>query len=147
MSKHWYFGPPSREGSSSPFWKMDLEDDPATRALWEHARSACEAKVCSGLTVLRQYANGHTYGLGDQIHQDDTREGTYTLLYYPMPVWHDDWEGETLYRDRTGEVILTVKPVPNRAVLFDSRIPHMGRAPSRAYGGLRVTVAFKLMVK
>lgn len=32
----------------------------------------------------------------------------------------------------------------DRAVLFDSRIPHYGRAPSRAFAGLRVTIAFKL---
>ncbi|MEE2969825.1 MAG: CHASE2 domain-containing protein [Pseudomonadota bacterium] len=45
-----------------------------------------------------------------------------------------------------GEVVLAVKPASNRAILFDARIPHVGRAPSRFYGGLRVTVAFKLIV-
>jgi len=37
------------------------------------------------LTVLRQYANGHTYGQGGLLHHDDKRPDTYTLLYYPMP--------------------------------------------------------------
>lgn len=42
--------------------------------------------------------------------------------------------------------MLAVKPAPNRAVLFNGRNPHASRAPSRFYGGLRVTVAFKLMI-
>jgi SM-20-related protein len=93
---------------------------------------------------VRQYANGHTYGLGGQPHTDDARPGTFTLLYYPMPVWLPEWEGETLFYDLQGELIGGVKPAPNRAVLFDSRIPHCGRAPGRACPALRVTVAFKL---
>lgn len=147
MSKNWYFGPPSRVGSRSPFWKMDLDDDPAVQRFWESIKATCEARVEGTLSVLRQYANGHTYGLGDQIHQDDHREGTYTLLYYPMPSWEDDWEGETIYKDPKGEIIVAIKPAPNRAVLFDSRIPHVGRAPARSYGGLRVTIAFKLRME
>ncbi len=37
-----------------------------------------------------------------------------------------------------------ISPRPNRAVLFDSRIPHAGRAPGRMCPELRVTVAYKL---
>lgn len=37
-----------------------------------------------------------------------------------------------------------MRPEPNRAVLFDSRILHAGRAPARACQDLRVTVAYKL---
>ena len=56
--------------------------------------------------------------------------------------WETNWDGETVYQDNNGEVVLAVKPAPNRAILFDARIPH----PSRFYGGLRVTVACKLIV-
>ena len=94
--------------------------------------------------MLRQYANGHTYGLGGRSHQDDQRENTFTLLYYPMPVWEHLWDGETMYFNAAGDVLAAVRPQPNRAVIFDSRIPHAGRAPSRFFSGLRVTVAFKL---
>lgn len=145
MQKRWYFGNQSvTEDAGIPFWKMDLDGDPAVTRLWQHSQAGCEKAAGRSLRVVRQYANGHTYGLGGRPHADDPREGTFTLLYYPMPVWKPDWEGETLFYDARGEVIAGVKPAPNRAVFFDSRIPHSGRAPSRTCGALRVTLAYKL---
>ena len=145
QAHRWYFGNQSlTEQAAVPFWKMDLEDCAAVTRLWEHARPHCEKLAVPGLRVVRQYANGHTYGQGGRPHADDTRPGTYTLLYYPMPEWRAEWEGETMFVDARGEVLGAVKPHPNRAVFFDSRILHYGRAPGRAFGGLRVTVAFKL---
>ena len=144
MTKNWYFGNNSGETDMVSFWKMDFENNDAINRLWLHAKPHCEKIVKRNLKVIRQYANGHTYGLGGQAHQDDVEEGTYTLLYYPMLVWQNKWEGETLFFAQNGEVIAAIKPMPNRAVLFDSRIPHVGRAPSRYFGGLRVTVAYKL---
>jgi hypothetical protein len=145
MEKRWYFGNQSVDGVAGlPFWKMDLDGDDAVSKLWQLSKDGCEKATGRKLRVARQYANGHTYGLGGQPHVDDTREGCYTLLYYPMPDWKPHWEGETLFYDRRGEVVAGVKPAPNRAVLFDSRIPHSGRAPARSCVALRVTLAFKL---
>jgi hypothetical protein len=145
MEKRWYFGNQSVTATPGlPFWKMDLDGDAAITALWNRAKAPCEKITGQKLAVARQYANGHTYGQGGQPHVDDERPGTFTLLYYPMAQWRPEWEGETLFYDGRGEVIGGVKPAPNRAVLFDSRIPHSGRAPSRACPGLRVTLAYKL---
>jgi hypothetical protein len=145
MEKRWYFGNQSvTEQAAIPFWKMDLDHVPALDQLWQQSRSVCEQITGCSLKVVRQYANGHTYGLGGRPHTDDAREGAFTLLYYPMPVWRPEWEGETLFFDNNGDVLTGVAPTPNRAVLFDSRLLHAGRAPSRYCGGLRVTVAFKL---
>lgn len=144
LEKHWYFGNQSAEAAAVPFWKMDLEDAGVVTRLWEHARAQCEKLAGTKLKVVRQYANGHTFGQGGRSHRDDERPGTYTLLYYPMPEWRVEWEGETMFVDERGEVIAAIKPEPNRAVFFDSRILHAGRAPSRYFGGLRVTIAFKL---
>ena len=55
-----------------------------------------------------------------------------------------EWAGETVLYDGQGEIARAVLPAGNRAIFFDSRIGHAGRAPSRFFGGLRVTVAFKL---
>jgi len=144
--KHWYFGHGSHAGDWSRFWKMDLEGDGAFDAIWRHIRPRCEAMAGGPLRVIRQYANGHTYGLGGQPHADDERPGSYTLLYYPMQEWNDGWDGETVFFDERGEIALAVLPRPNRAVLFDSRVPHAGRAPSRFCPALRVTVAYKLEI-
>jgi SM-20-related protein len=142
----WAFGHRSHDERAPPFWKMDLDGEPAFDAVWAALRPTCEGLVGAPLRVLRQYANGHTYGLGGEPHRDDVRPGTYTLLYVPMPDWKLGWDGETVFFDARGEVARAVRPQPNRAVLFDARIPHVGRPPSRACPALRVTVAFKLEV-
>ncbi|HEY5375113.1 MAG TPA: 2OG-Fe(II) oxygenase [Polyangiaceae bacterium] len=142
--KRWYFGNSSVGAAEPAFWKMDFERDATIDALWSAIRERCEALAAVPLRVLRQYANGHTYGLGGRPHVDDSRPGHYTLLYYPMAAWEPAWGGETVFHRSNGEIALAVLPKPNRAVLFDARIPHEGRAPSRDYGGLRVTLAFKL---
>ena len=146
LAPHWLFGNQSVAGRTPPFWKMELGGVAAVDALWQHARPQCEGLLQRPLRVLRQYANGHTYGQGGRPHQDDAREGTYTLLYYPMPEWRRDWEGETMFYDHTGDIVHAVLPLPNRAVFFDSRIGHAGRPPSRYFLGLRVTIAFKLEI-
>lgn len=140
----WFFGHASTDKDTGRFWQMDLDGDAAFDAIWEHARARCEALAGVKLRVIRQYANGHTYGLGGAPHADDRRPGTYTLLYYPNPEWRAGWEGETVYYDDGGEVVFVVQPKPNRAAFFDSRIVHHGRAPSRSCRELRVTVAYKL---
>jgi hypothetical protein len=49
-----------------------------------------------------------------------------------------------VFFNANGEIVQAVHPRPNRAVLFDSRIIHAGRAPSRSCTTLRVRVAYKL---
>jgi SM-20-related protein len=143
--KRWYFGNQSIGQGEPGFWKMDLDGDPAVDAVFAAARARCEELARGSLSVLRQYGNGHTYGLGGQAHADDPRPGHFTLLYYPMPEWNPGWGGETVFHHPDGEIALAVLPRPGRAVFFDSRILHAARAPSRSYGGLRVTIAYKLV--
>ena len=142
--KAWYFGHGSHEADSLPFWKMDLDGNAVFDEIWNRVRERCEKLAGGPLRVVRQYANGHTYGLGGKPHPDDLRPGSFTLLYYPMPEWKDGWDGETVFLDDRGDIALAVRPRPNRAVFFDSRILHAGRAPSRSCPALRVTVAYKL---
>jgi hypothetical protein len=143
----WHFGHASVAEQSRPFWKMILDLDAITDRIWAEAKPTCEALADAELIVLRQYANGHTYGQGGMPHTDDTRDGSYTLLYYPMREWHTQWAGETVFYGPEGEVNHSVTPKPRRAVLFDARILHAGLAPSQAFTGLRKTVAFKLIEK
>ncbi len=145
MEKNWYFGNQSIDFSPDiPFWKMDLEQAVSVNRLWLIAKEICEETVGHPLRVVRQNANGQTYGQNGRKHADDAREGCPTLLYYPMPQWNAEWEGETIFFNAQGDIVAGVLPLPNRAVLFDGRLPHAGRAPSRHCKGLRVTVALKL---
>ena len=144
MGKGWYYGHATHDGDAARFWKLDLDGDAVFDAIWQQARARCEAIAGVRLRVIRQYANGHTYGLGGKPHLDDVRPGSFTLLYYPMQEWDAGWDGETVFLEPDGEIGQSVRPRPNRGVLFDSRIPHAGRAPSRSCTALRVTVAYKL---
>jgi hypothetical protein len=143
-TKRWYFGNSSTGADAPGFWKMDLDGDATITRLWEAAKAPSEALAGHPLQVLRQYANGHTYGLGGQIHVDDPRDGHYTLIYYPMLEWKAPWGGETIFLQPSGDIAFSLMPKPNRAVFFDGRIAHAGRAPNRSFNGLRVTIAFKL---
>ena len=147
MSDRWRFGHGSVEGGAARFWRMELSSDPAFLEIWENARARCEALSGVPLRVTQLYANGHTYGMGGSLHRDDGRPGAYTLLYYPNPEWQEEWDGQTLFYDEAGEIALSVRIRPNRAVYFDSRVWHRGTAPSRLCTGLRVSVAYKLEMK
>jgi hypothetical protein len=140
----WYFGHESHKDDPIPFWSLELAEDPAFDDVWKQVRARCEALAGRALCVIRQYATGHTYGLGGKPHNDDRRAGCFTLLYYPMPEWKAEWEGETVFYDSDNEIVRAISPRPNRAVFFDSRIVHAGHAPSRACPALRIAVAFKL---
>lgn len=122
-----------------------MDNSEVCTQLWHAAQPQCEEVIKRPFKVIRQYANGHTYGLGGQSHHDDERSDCYTLVYYANLEWQQIWQGETLYYNEKNEIQAAVQPAPNRAVLFDARFPHVGRAASRYFGGLRVTVAYKLI--
>ena len=139
QSKNWYFGHNSGDGSGLSFWRMDLDGNPSVMALWQHAQPACEKILGQKLKVISTYANGHTYGLGGGFHRD-------AAMFNPMLAWKPLWAGETVFHDDGGEILAAVNPLPNRGVFFDAHIPHVARPPSRQFGGLRVTVAYKLII-
>jgi SM-20-related protein len=141
----WMFGHGSVQDQGRPFWKIVLDGDAATDAVWTELKPWCEQRAGESLVVLRQYANGHTYGQGGLAHTDDQREGAFTLLVYPMAEWRADWAGDTVYYGPDGTIARRISPQPRRAVFFDARIPHAGLAPSEAFTGLRRSVAFKLL--
>ncbi len=143
-AKGWYFSYRSQPSGDGAFWNLDLDDFVVFKSIWQHARARCERLTGASLRVIRQSASGHTYGLGGQPYVGDVSAGCYTLLYYPMAEWWDEWAGDAVFYDERGEIALSVRPRPNRAILFDSRILHAGRAPSRAFEGLRVTMAYRL---
>src|SRR5215471_13746161 len=69
-AKGWYFGHGSHGRDEGRFWKIDLEGVPVFDAIWHHVKERCAQMAAAPLRVLRQYANGHTYGLGGRPHFD-----------------------------------------------------------------------------
>lgn len=147
-------------GKSNPddqygFWMAKIDTEvlssvPAFTRLW----SAIEAHISHGeYRIYQMIINGNTYGDCPTIHTDIPKdatdpEGYYTVLAYANNEWDPDWAGETvLYNDAHDEIIRSVYPRPGRIAVFDSRIPHTSRAPSRLCTIARYTVAIKLVKK
>ena len=120
-------------------WQELAASMPYLHRIW-----ALVSSVAPGTFALnRVFLNGHTFGLGDGIH-DDGGADAFTFLVYITPDWDSAWGGETMfYTEATDDVVAAVLPKPGRLVWFDGRIPHAGRAPARLCTDLRITLAFQ----
>lgn len=144
--------------SDITFWSLSLNDDELfTKTLFE--------KICQvtgkKFEILRVYANGQTYGLCGDIHQDSPYKDEYTFLYYVNPIWNVKWGGATLFCEMKDPIqnklkhfqykgdtlhnnVMSYYPKPNTGVLYQSAVAHMGTEPTRHFKDLRITVSYKL---
>ena len=58
----------------------------------------------------------------DILHTDSDKE-TNTVLFYLNPIWKKEWGGETIVDNKK------IEYKSNRAVIYDARLPHGGKAP------------------
>lgn len=93
--------------------------------------------------LISCYANANRTGDADEVHKDGDEPGYPTAIYYANTRWEPEWAGETvLYNESKDEFVRCVYPRPGRVVIFDGRIWHNARVPTRHYGGIRITVVF-----
>jgi len=138
----WSFRGVSVEKDNIGFWYYDLMERPFYTSFMFNEIQRITGKQ---FELKNVYANGQTYGLCGDMHIDDQRDGARTFLIYMNPVWDARWGGNTvLYKDNK---VHNYVPVPNTAIMFNSNIPHYGSEPTRHCKELRITVAFKLMLK
>ena len=96
--------------------------------------------------MYKRQANGHTFGTQGEFHVDWYEPNGRTLLYYANSNWRPEWGGKTIFLlDK--EELYYQNPIPNSAVLFPGNTPHMAEGTSRLFSGLRVTIAWKLILK
>jgi hypothetical protein len=143
-SPNWCYGQYSHKTKEQhkKFWYMEL---------MEH-RFFCSdlfEKICvitkSKFSLLKVYANGHTFAQDGYWHMDTEKNDEYTFLYYANPEWKVTWAGETVFNiDNT---ILSFVPKPNTALLFPGNIWHYAKSPSRDFFDLRTTIAFKMKLE
>lgn len=130
--RHWAYNIALAECERLPLYQATLN---AIQAYFpERARQRC----------YRAYCNLSTYGDMLFTHTDsqpDVEE--LTGLWYIAPRWDLEWGGETLLFDARGDAQFVVTPRPGRLVLFDGRIVHAGRPPSRVCVIPRLTFALK----
>lgn len=103
-----------------------------------------EKTALKGHTLVRCYANGHTFGSDGTLHTDSASSKSFTSVYYPHERWSPNWGGETVFFNQEETDILTsIYPKPNRLLIFSGIVPHVARGVSRICPVLRITLMFK----
>lgn len=145
----WRFGhtsyPPEdpRFNTGYPFWVMGFEND---SFFTNHLLNIIEEKTNQKYELFDVYANGHTFGTKGSLHQDWRDDRGRTFLFYANEMWNVDWGGKTIFDLGNGNYYFHV-PKPNSSVLFPGIISHAAEGPTRNFPGLRVTIAWKLLLK
>ncbi|MGD8380198.1 MAG: 2OG-Fe(II) oxygenase [Gammaproteobacteria bacterium] len=136
------FGERSNPGDPFTHWVTDLTtDDTPVRWLAGQILQCLPYET----RVQRAYVNAHSFGDCPGIHVDGDSPAQETVLYYANPRWDANWSGETVFfNQQRDEIVRSIYPRPGRIVVFDGRIPHVARPPSRICNEIRLTVAFKL---
>lgn len=122
-----------------PFWSMSLVDD---EFFTTHLLNKIKQITGDDLIIKTVYANGQTYGISGQPHVDAYDENGRTFIYYVNRGWDVRWNGKTtfIFNDEYHHEI----PGPNQAVYFPGMIKHFAEETTRTFGGLRMSVAWKL---
>jgi SM-20-related protein len=113
---------------------------PLLFAFWRYL----ERGPLKGRTLIRCYANAHTYGSDGTLHTDSKSDASYTAVYYPHAKWHPSWGGETvIFNADKSDISAAVYPRPNRLVVFRGSLPHVARGVARICPELRITLMYK----
>lgn len=94
--------------------------------------------------LIRCYFNGHVFGIDGYSHRDSPRDDEWSMVIYTNfeDEWNPDWGGETsVFED--GEIIKSVLPKKNRAIIFAGNKLHAPRPLGRFYTGMRQIIVFK----
>jgi hypothetical protein len=140
---NWAFGHGSRQGKRNyPFWIMPLKNNSFYS---KDLLNIIQEKTQQEYELYDVYANGHTFGTMGDFHTDWHNSRGRTFLYYANHFWKPEYCGKTIF-NVNGELQYE-SPTPRTAILFPGEIPHMAEGVSRSFNGLRVTIAWKLILK
>lgn len=145
-SIHWQFGWASSREDMIRFWHSDLRClNESDQGALDNIERAILSITGRGHSVVRRYANGHTYGCGSSIHTDGQgRVGFKVVVLFAHPKWEKNWGGELNFYSDRDECIHSITPNPGRIILFSGDVRHAVSSPSRSSSGLRVSLVWKL---
>ena len=147
----WQYGNTSYEGSQHKFWfQLHYNSDKNVKSAYNfihtHITEYIKNKVNLNLKLCRAHANGQTYGQNGEFHIDNHNsfKKYMTCIIYLTPEVNEKnkftYEGCTEFH--INDMVLSVHPVFNRAVFFNSEIPHKGTCFNRFKSELRVSMAY-----
>lgn len=155
---NWTYGWPSNREMPFGHWNVDLTNSAAENTvditgklpkecfknLWDDVN---EVMFGGKATLVRCYANRHTFGTEGYIHTDTEREGDVTCVVYMNNNWNVNWGGETvLYNADKTDIVKSVIPKYGRGLAFAGNIPHCAKPLSRVCPAVRTTLMFKVLV-
>lgn len=148
--KHqWTFSGYSINPKDRIFWAKKLWDDNIECVDIESIfRKKIEEYFNVKVETKKLYLNGQAHGQCGSFHRDaecNLRGNFITLVYYPHSIWKPEWGGFTIIIDGKG-VMHTIYPEPNSAVVFDSKLLHVGLEPTVHCITQRVTLAHKMEI-
>jgi SM-20-related protein len=100
------------------------------------------------MTLLGVYANGQTFGQDTIIHRDNKTHPGLTVIVFCNEHWPTSWEESSFSMMMRKKMSLRLYfQKSRRVVVFDGRIPHASRSPSVKCDQVRMTLAFKTVIK
>lgn len=149
------FGGKSNPDDDFGFWMASIDSNILNavepfKKLWLIVDEHVTKQQCR---IYHMMINANNFGDCPTVHTDippdkTDAEGYYTILYYANAEWHHDWAGETVFMTaERDDIIKSVYPRPGRIMVFDSRIPHVSRTPSRNCTMIRYSIAIKVVKK
>jgi len=140
----------AREENTLPlrtFWQKDLIDSVFLNSLFKFK---VESILNCQIEVARLYGNGQAHGQSAWIHRDiDDVPGKWgSLVYYSHKNWKPEYGGHLMFvSDDELNVVNSIFPKTNSAVIFDSTMKHMALEPSVYCKEQRVSIAYKFRIK
>ena len=132
----------SHDSKSAPFWNMLLNKD---KYFTDYLFNKIQAITGDDLILERCYANGNTFGLPGDIHQDSSSEKGVTFMYYANYDWDERFGGKTafIFENETKYIL----PNKGKCVYFPGLIPHYAEEVARLFAGIRITIVWKMEKK
>lgn len=149
----WTYGWRSNTSTGYPHWNCDLAsagiyngldvaDNIADKEYVYQAWKFINSAYLKDYSLIRCYANAHTFGVEGYPHTDSKRADDITVVIYMNKDWKREWGGETLLYEGD-RIVQAALPAFNRAMIFNSNQWHCARSVSRICPDLRRTIMFK----
>jgi hypothetical protein len=110
-----------------------------------HLLSKIKTITEDDFNVERIYFNGHNGCSQGSPHTDTEQDNGRTFLIYCNKVWDMALGGNTSFILK--DEVQSFFPYPKSAIYFQNNILHMASPISKNFNGIRVTLAFKLLLK
>lgn len=115
-------------------------------------KSKIENTLKCKIETSRVYANGQAHGQSAWVHTDDSENDGCeygSMVYYLTPNWKPQFGGHLIFVDDVENpvnVLKSIFPKSNSAVIFSSELPHMALEPTVYCTRQRESIAVKFKV-